>query len=91
MAAAISAGIIYASVQSPDQPLAVESTEIVSDEETLSPSLAALNAMTEEYKTLKELQYEGEEEATFYPKVMEMYLTAAKRLNLQRMKSNNYK
>lgn len=82
LAAAVTAGIIYASAQSPEEPSAAEATEIVSEEETLSPSVAAINAMTEEYKTLKELQYEGEEEASFYPKVMDMYLTAAKALEL---------
>ncbi|MDE6633272.1 MAG: caspase family protein, partial [Muribaculaceae bacterium] len=35
-----------------------------------------------EYKILKELQYDGEEESSFYPKVMSMYLTASKALEL---------
>ena len=62
--------------------------------DTLSPTHIAFNAMTEEYKGLKELQYEGEDEASFYPKTMDMYLTATHTLDLaedeqQRMQVKN--
>ncbi|MDE7421327.1 MAG: caspase family protein [Muribaculaceae bacterium] len=82
LAAAISAGIFYATAQSPEEPAATAQTETTAEGETLSPSEIALNAMTEEYKILKELQYEGEEESAFYPQVMNMYLTATKALEL---------
>ena len=80
LAAAISAGIFYATAQSPEEPAATAQTETTAEGETLSPSEIALNAMTEEYKILKELQYEGEEDSAVYPQVMNMYLTATKAL-----------
>ena len=101
LAAAFAAGIIYASVQTPEenpQEPGTAQTETAStegtDEETLTPGQIAFNAMTEEYKALKELQYEGLEEAAYYPKVMEMYLTATRALELaeddeQRMQVKN--
>lgn len=88
LAAAVSAGIIYASAELSEAPSTLESqTETTQDpategEEMLSPAQTALNAMTEEYKTLKELQYEGEDESLFYPRVMSMYKTAIKALEL---------
>ena len=101
LAAAFAAGIIYASVQTPEenpQAPGTAQTEASasegSDEETLTPGQIAFNAMTEEYKALKELQYEGLEEASYYPKVMDMYLTATRALELaeddeQRMQVKN--
>ena len=94
LAAAAGAGIIYATSMDapsgapvPQDPVAEEGAPLPPAEETaegemLSPGQLASNAMTEEYKALKELQYEGEEDAVFYPKVMEMYLTAVKALEL---------
>ena len=96
LAATAAAGIIYASAglpedtASPQDPTEIETLQLPDVENTtseevtdsLSPSQIALNAMTEEYKILKELQYEGEEESAFYPKVMSMYLTATKALEL---------
>ncbi len=106
LAAAITAGLIYASAQSPEEPtasadpnpeeMAQDAATQASEEEgeVLSPAQIALNAMTEEYKVLKELQYEGEEEATLYQKTMDLYLTAVKALELaeddeQRMQVKN--
>lgn len=98
LAAVAAAGIIYASIREPEDSIAVqdpttEETEALPDatadegvptepSDTLSPAQIAFNAMTDEYKTLKELQYEGEEEASLYPKTMSMYLTAIKALEL---------
>ena len=99
LAAAVGAGIIYASAvtpedsQNPQEPQdptemeqisvsAVEENTPVEAADTISPAQIALNAMTEEYKTLKELQYEGEEESSLYPKTMDLYLTASKALGL---------
>ncbi|MDE6380507.1 MAG: caspase family protein [Muribaculaceae bacterium] len=98
LAAVAAAGILYASVEAPQDstvpqdPTSTE-TEATSatpaedgtateEGEALSPAQLAFNAMTEEYKALKEAQYEGEEEASLYPKVMSMYLTATKALEL---------
>lgn len=86
-AAVITAGIIYASSQSstatvdPSDPDALASTS-TEELDTLSPGQIALNAMTEEYKVMKEQQYEGEEESAFYPRVLSLYLTANKALEL---------
>ena len=96
LAALAGAGILHASMEAPadtaapQDPTAVEETapeqpqaSTAGEEgETASPAQLALNAMTEEYKALKELQYEGEEDAVFYPKVMDMYLTASRALEL---------
>lgn len=90
--ALFAAGIISATIQSPseqegqsEQTTAL-STQVESqnteDTEGLSPSQIALNAMTEEYKVLKELQYAGEEDDVFYPQLLNMYLTATKALEL---------
>ncbi|MDE6017807.1 MAG: caspase family protein [Muribaculaceae bacterium] len=93
LAAVFAAGLIYASSR-PQTPVTAEGADVhlesadlsqTSEEavtDTLSPGQIAVNAMTEEYKVLKELQYEGEEESTFYPRIMEMYLTANKALDL---------
>ncbi len=94
--AAIAAGLIYASVDSrsdsakPQDPAAMERQSLPDENggasieltDSLSPAQLAINAMTDEYKILKELQYEGEEEASLYPKTMSMYLTAVKALEL---------
>ncbi len=90
LATVIAAGIIYASNQSqiistdPTSPESIseEASAPIEETDTLSPGQIAINAMTEEYKVLKELQYEGEEESVFYPQVMNMYLTASKALEL---------
>lgn len=88
LTAAAAAGLIYASAGSPEDslrpqdPTPTEATADTADGESLTPAQTAFNAMTEEYKILKELQYEGEEEASLYPKVMSMYLTATKALEL---------
>ncbi|MDE6523237.1 MAG: caspase family protein [Muribaculaceae bacterium] len=92
-AALIAAGFIYASGQSPEAPeeqsesvnqMPTEENQTATSEdgELLSPAEIAMNAMTDEYKILKELQYDGEDESTFYPRVMNMYLTATKALEL---------
>ena len=91
----ISAGFLYASygeapvnTANPAHQVPAETTQSAADEasgeagDALSPAQIALNAMTEEYKTLKELQYEGEEESSLYPKTMDLYLTAVKALEL---------
>lgn len=98
LTAAVAAGIIYASVSvdspadsaSPQDPAGIESIQLpdaegnasVEETDTISPAQIAINAMTEEYKTLKELQYEGEEESSLYPKTLNLYLTATKALEL---------
>ncbi len=108
VSAVVAAGIIYATTAMPEDSIApqdpteIETIQIseggdngnVEEGDTLSPSQIALNAMTEEYKILKELQYEGEDESTFYPKAMNLYLTASKALELaeeddQRMQVKN--
>ncbi len=100
LAAAITAGLIYASAESPEEAAAsaaqapTEVSQASEDGESLSPAQVALNAMTEEYKVLKELQYEGEEESSLYPKTMDLYNTAVKALELaeddeQRMQVKN--
>lgn len=87
LSAVVAAGVLYASVTPSDTPTAQDPTESTSltepeQEETLSPAEIAMNAMTEEYKVLKELQYAGEEESSMYPKVMDLYLTANRALDL---------
>lgn len=94
LAAAITAGFLYASGESPEKAATAENqvpTEVnqaESDEDpaeegkTLSPAQIALDAMTNDYKVFKELQYEGEEESSLYQKAMDLYLTAVKALEL---------
>ena len=94
LTAAATAGLLHVNAASyDDSPAVQDPTEqltqsasgeeaAASEEESLSPAQIAINAMTEEYKALKELQYEGEEESSFYPKVFDMYLTASKALEL---------
>lgn len=94
LAAIAAAGIIYASAvvpvdsDTPQDPTEMEAVQLADPDEvsaeadTISPAMIALNAMTEEYKSLKELQYEGEEESAIYAKAMDLYLTASKALEL---------
>lgn len=87
LSAVIAAGVICATSISPDAAPTgqdpVEANKPDSENaEALTPGQIAFNAMTEEYKTLKELQYEGEDDAVFYPKIMNMYQTASKALEL---------
>ncbi|MDE6696722.1 MAG: hypothetical protein K2K25_07565, partial [Muribaculaceae bacterium] len=91
LAAAVAAGFIYASSQSsnisvdPSDPETIEQTSansIIEEADSLSPGQIAVNAMTEEYKLMKEQQYEGEEESAFYPRIINLYLTASKALEL---------
>ena len=91
LAAAVAAGIIYASSQSstisvdPSDPESIEQTSAnstIEEADSLSPGQIAVNAMTEEYKLMKEQQYEGEEESAFYPRIINLYLTASKALEL---------
>lgn len=94
LAAIAAAGIIYASAvvpvdsDTPQDPTQMEAVQLADPDEvsaeadTISPAMIALNAMTEEYKSLKELQYEGEEESAIYAKAMDLYLTASKALEL---------
>ncbi len=77
LAAAITAGFLYASGDTPEGQSVSEnpiSTEEIQpsdesglqegEEDLLSPAQIALNAMTDQYKILRELQYEGEEETS---------------------------
>lgn len=96
LAAAVTAGFLYASAGAPEdasapqdpapmEEISVAEAEVAAAPEavdSISPAQRALNAMTEQYKTLKELQYEGEEESSFYPKTFDMYLTASQALQL---------
>ena len=98
LAAATAAGIIYATAQDPEESLATQNPTVteaeavptatadelvaVEEADTISPAQRALNAMTDEYKTLKELQYEGEDEATLYQKTLGLYSSATKALEL---------
>ncbi len=97
LATAITAGLLYASGVNPEEQSTTqtqnptegiqsptENVEALQDEEgeMLSPAQVALNAMTDQYKTLKELQYEGEEESSLYSKTLDLYLTAIKALEL---------
>ena len=96
LAAAVAAGFLYASAGAPEdaaapqdpapmEEISVAEAEVAAAPEaadSISPAQRALNAMTEQYKTLKELQYEGEEESSFYPKTFDMYLTASQALQL---------
>lgn len=56
--------------------------DIILETDSLTPGQIAINSMTEEYKTLKEHQFNGEEESLFYPMVMDLYLTATKTLDI---------
>lgn len=101
--ALIASGIIFGAIGTPGgTPEAVSPQSGISSEkdgdtaptDSLTPGQIAVNAMTEEYKALKEHQYEGEEESVFYPRVMEMYLTATKAIDIaeddaQRMQIKN--
>lgn len=89
LTAVVAAGFIYAASQSPELTEGVSASDMPAGQtaareltDSLSPGQIAVNAMTEEYKVLKELQYEGEEESSFYPRTLEMYLTASKALDL---------
>lgn len=87
LAAITAAGIGFTISSTPVDSLfpqvPIETTDSANgDDVLLSPGQIAVNAMTEEYKVLKELQYEGEEESAFYPRVMSLYLTATKALEL---------
>ena len=98
LAAAATAGIIYATSQGPEDshatqdPTTTEAEAVptvtadegvaVEEDETISPAQRALNAMTDDYKALKELQYEGEAEASLFQKTIELYSTATKALDL---------
>lgn len=92
MTTVLTAGFIMAAIQSPEEVEvsqeqvlegnSVNENNTANDAEELTPGQIAFNAMTEEYKILKELQYSGEEESSFYPRIMSMYLTSTKALEL---------
>lgn len=50
--------------------------------DSITPGKMAVAAVSEEYKEIKERQFDGEDEATFYPGVMSLYLSATKALGL---------
>lgn len=81
LSAMMTSGSIYATDVLELDSIA-ELDSIVLQTDSLTPGQIAVNCMTEEYKTLKERQFEGEEDAIFYPRVMDMYLTASKTLDL---------
>lgn len=88
----LSVGIISAARQlseisqnpaEPEAGMVIDGEDMSEQPDSLiSPAMIAINAMTEEYKLLKESQYDGLEEGLFYPKVMDLYLTASKTLEL---------
>lgn len=67
-----------------DNPPSVQQDESQESDttKTMTPGEMAVNAMIEDYKLLKESQYEGEDEEVFYPRIMNLYQNATSALKL---------